>query len=125
MFGCVLENTIENTFSLCCSHFLTFSQLPNKYIISFLNRETQKNQNPKKKFIKFDQIQRRRKRGRRLGSITRRRRRQDRAAEVIGFDLEARSHGGGEDEHDQNGFIGDGFEHDGGAEAARLDQRWV
>ena len=33
VFGCVLENTIENTFSTCCSHFLTFSQLPNKYII--------------------------------------------------------------------------------------------
>ena len=43
---------------------LTFSQLPNKYIISFLNRETQKKQNPKKKFIKFGQIERRRKRER-------------------------------------------------------------
>ena len=52
MFGCVLENTIENTFSTSCSHFLTFSQLPNKYIISFLNTETQKKQNPEKIFIK-------------------------------------------------------------------------
>ena len=41
MFGCVVENTIENTFSTYYSHFLTFSQLPNKYIISFLNPETQ------------------------------------------------------------------------------------
>ena len=24
MFGCVLENTIENTFSTCCSHFLGY-----------------------------------------------------------------------------------------------------
>ena len=63
VFGCVLENTIKNTFSTCCSHFLSFSQLPNKYIISFLNIETQKKQNPeKKKFIKFGQIERRRKR---------------------------------------------------------------
>ena len=52
MFGCVLENTIENTFSTSCSHFLTFSQLPNKYIISFPNTETQKKQNPEKIFIK-------------------------------------------------------------------------
>ena len=49
VFGCVLENTIKNTFSTCCSHFLSFSQLPNKYIISFLNIETQKKQNPEKK----------------------------------------------------------------------------
>ena len=41
MFGCVVENTIKNTFSTYYSHFLTFSQLPNKYIISFLNPETQ------------------------------------------------------------------------------------
>ena len=49
VFGCVLENTIENKFFTCCSHFLKFSQLPNKYIISFLNTETQKKQNPEKK----------------------------------------------------------------------------
>ena len=49
VFGCVLENTIENTFSTCCTHFLTFSQLSNKYIISFLNIETQKKQNLEKK----------------------------------------------------------------------------
>ena len=36
VFSCVLENTIENTFSTCCSHFLTFSRLPNEYIISFI-----------------------------------------------------------------------------------------
>ena len=48
VFGCVLENTIENTFSTCCSHFLTFSQLPNKFIISFLNTET-KETKPRKK----------------------------------------------------------------------------
>ena len=43
--------------------------------------------------------------------------------EATGFSLEARLQGGGESEHDQTGFIGDGFEHDGGAEAARSDQR--
>jgi len=48
MFGCVAENNIENTFSSSFSHFLTFSQLPNKYIIPFLSRQTQK-QNPIKK----------------------------------------------------------------------------
>ena len=48
VFGCVLENTIENKFSTCCSHFLTFSQLPNKFIISFLNTET-KETKPRKK----------------------------------------------------------------------------
>ena len=44
MFGCVLENTIENTFSTCCSHFLTFSQLPNKHIMSFIPKITNKTQ---------------------------------------------------------------------------------
>ena len=44
MFDCVLENTIENTFSTCYSHFLTFSQLPNKYIISFIPKNTNKTQ---------------------------------------------------------------------------------
>ena len=38
MFGGVLESTIENTFSTCCSHFLTFSRLPN-------NRNTKKHRN--------------------------------------------------------------------------------
>ena len=42
VFGCVLENNIENT----------FSQLQNKYIISFINTKTQKKQNLEKKFIK-------------------------------------------------------------------------
>ena len=52
MFGCVLENTIENTFSTCCSHFLTFSRLPNEYIISFIPQNTIKIQ---KKIIKSRQ----------------------------------------------------------------------
>ena len=52
MFGCVLKNTIENTFSTCCSHFLTFSRLPNEYIISFIPQNTNKTQ---KKIIKFGQ----------------------------------------------------------------------
>ena len=49
MFGCVLENTIENTFSTCCSHFLTFSRLSNEYIISFISQNTNKT---RKKIIK-------------------------------------------------------------------------
>ena len=44
MFGCVLENTIKNTFSTCCSYFFTFSQLPNEYIISFISKNTNKTQ---------------------------------------------------------------------------------
>ena len=44
MFGCVLENTIENTFFTCCPHFLTFSRLPNEYIISFIPQNTNKTQ---------------------------------------------------------------------------------
>ena len=55
MFGCILENTIENTFSTYCSHFLTFSQLPNKYIISFLSPQSQKNKTQRKKIIKSGQ----------------------------------------------------------------------
>ena len=49
MFDCVLQNTIENTFSTYCSHFLTFSRLPNEYIISFISQNTNKTQ---KKIIK-------------------------------------------------------------------------
>ena len=52
MFGCVLENTIKNTFSTCCSHFLIFSRLPNEYIISFISQNTNKTQ---KKIIKSRQ----------------------------------------------------------------------
>ena len=52
MFGCVLENTIENTFSTCFSHFLTFSRLPNEYMISFIPQNTNKTQ---KKIIKSEQ----------------------------------------------------------------------
>ena len=44
MFGCVLENIIENTFSTCCLHFLTFSRLPNEYIMSFIPKNTNKTQ---------------------------------------------------------------------------------
>ena len=72
VFGCILENTIKNTFFTYCLHFLTFSQLSNKYIISFPNTETQKKQNPGKKFIKFGQIERKRRRERRLGLIQKR-----------------------------------------------------
>ena len=60
MFGCVIENIIKNTFSTCCTHFLlvahifylllTFSQLPNEYIISFIPQNTNETQ---KKIIKF------------------------------------------------------------------------
>ena len=53
MFGYVLENTIENTFSTCCSHFLTFSRLPNEYIISFIPQNTNKTQ---KKIIKSEHM---------------------------------------------------------------------
>ena len=52
MFGCVLKNTIENTFSTCCSHFLTFSRLSNEYIILFIPQNTNKT---KKKIIKSGQ----------------------------------------------------------------------
>ena len=63
MFGCVLENTIENTFSTCCSHFLTFSRLPNEYIIhSFLKTQTK----PKKKSSNLDTSCDRDRRGRRF-----------------------------------------------------------
>ena len=44
MFGCVLENTLENTFYTFCSYFLTFSRLPNEYIISFIPQNTNKTQ---------------------------------------------------------------------------------
>ena len=64
VFGCVLENTIENTFSTCCSHFLTFSRLPNEYIISFIPQYRNTNKTQKKK-IKSNQIERRRNRERR------------------------------------------------------------
>ena len=64
VFGCVLENTIENTFSTCCSHFLIFSRLPNEYIISFIPqyRNTNKTQ---KKIIKSKHFARSRSVGRR------------------------------------------------------------
>ena len=48
VFGYVLENTIENIFSTCCSHFLTFSRLPNKYIISFIPQYRNTNKTQKK-----------------------------------------------------------------------------
>ena len=49
VFGCILENIIENIFSTCCSHFLTFSQLLNKYIISFLSPQHKRNKTKEKK----------------------------------------------------------------------------
>ena len=49
VFGYVLENTIENTFSTCCSHFLTFSRLLNKYIISFIPQYKNTNKTQEKK----------------------------------------------------------------------------
>ena len=61
MFGCVLENTIENTFFTCCSHFLTFSRLPNEYIISFIPQNTKK---PIKKSSNLDKRRRDRDRDR-------------------------------------------------------------
>ena len=64
VFGCILENTIENTFSTCCSHFLTFSRLPKKYIISFIPQYRNTNKTQKKNIIKSGQIERRRKRER-------------------------------------------------------------
>ena len=99
---------------------LTFSQFPNKYIISFLNRETQKKQNPKKKIHQIRSNWEKKE-----------------EREATGFDIEVRSRNGGEGEHNQtriigDGFehnqtriIGDGFEHNGGAEVAQSNQRWV
>ena len=93
VFGCVLENTIKNTFFYL---LFTFSQLSNKYIISFLNTETQKKTKSRKKFIKFGQIERKRKRERgdwvwSRGKIVRWVRRWDCAAEArssgVGVDL--------------------------------------
>ena len=62
VFGCVLENTIEKTFSTCCSHFLTFSRLPNEYIISFIpqyrntNKTQKKNHQIRSNFLTFSQL---------------------------------------------------------------------
>ena len=67
MFGCVLESTIENTFSTCCSHFLTFSRLPNEYIISFISQNTNKTQ--KKKIIKSGHFARSRSALRAIGAV--------------------------------------------------------
>ena len=47
---------------------LTFSRLPNKYIISFIPQYKNKNKIQKKNIIKSGQIERKRKRERRLGS---------------------------------------------------------
>ena len=101
VFGCIFENIIKNTFSTCCSHFLTFSQLPNKYIILFLIDKHKRSKTQQNQFIKFGQIERRRKRERgdwvrSRGEIARQRRRRDCAAEATGFNLEAWLHGGGE-----------------------------
>ena len=80
MFGCILENTIENTFSTCCSHFLTFSQLPNKYIISFIPQYRNTNKTQKK--ISSNPVKLRERRlGSTKGEIARRRRRRDHATQ--------------------------------------------
>ena len=75
---------------------LTFSQLPNKYIISFHNTETQKKQNPEKKIHQI-----------RLNWEKKEER------EATGFDLEVRLCGGGKIERrwsrsllDRRGAIG-------------------
>ena len=52
------------------SNLVTFSRLPNKYIISFIRQYRNTNKTQKKKIIKSGQIERRRKRERRLGSTT-------------------------------------------------------
>lgn len=75
MFGCDVENITENTFSTCCSHFLTFSQLPNEYHFSIQNNKTQKKK--KNHQIRLEKNEDR-ERERRLGSTLRR----DRAAEA-------------------------------------------
>ena len=80
MFCCVLENTIENTFSTYWSHFLTFSQLPNKYIILFILQY--KNTNKTQKKISSNPVKLREE-GRERGNWVRRK---------------ARSRGGGEGE---------------------------
>ena len=97
MFGCIPKNALENIFQclvvflkiLQKTHFLLVAHIfsASKQIYNIISQSTtQKKQNPKKKkIIKSGQIERRRKRERRLGSIQRR----DRAAE-------ARLRGGGE-----------------------------
>ena len=47
VFGCILENTIENTFSTCCSHFLLVAHIfsASKQIYNIISQST----NPKKK----------------------------------------------------------------------------
>ena len=99
---------------------LTFSQLPNKYIISFLNIETQKKQNPGKKFIKSGHTETQKKQNteKKNSSNPIKLREEGREREATGFDLEARSHGGGEGKIerrwsrsllDQRGAIGAGM----------------
>ena len=77
VFGNISKNVLKNIFWCFWKYhrkhifylLLTFSQLLNKYIISFLNTETQKKQNLEKKFIKSGQIERRRKREVRSAAI--------------------------------------------------------
>ena len=94
MFCCVLENTIENTFSTYWSHFLTFSQLPNKYIILFILQYKNTNKTQKKISSNPVKLREGRERGNWVwsrGEIAQRMRRRDRAAEVrssgFGVDL--------------------------------------
>ena len=99
VFGCVLENTIENIFSTCCSHFLvakqiynsihssiqkhkqnpekkssnpvTFSRLPKKYIISFIPQYRNTNKTQKKKKKKSSNPVKLREEGREIGDWVR------------------------------------------------------
>ena len=54
VFGCILENALENPFLSCFSHFLTFSQLPNRYIIKSNKTQILNTQQKKKKIIKSE-----------------------------------------------------------------------
>ena len=57
VFGCILENTLKNPILSCFSHFLAFSQHPNKYIINSNKIQIHQNPNsqyPAKKFIKSE-----------------------------------------------------------------------
>ena len=49
VFGYILENALENPFLSCFSHFLTFSQLSNRYIIKSNKTQILNTQQKKKK----------------------------------------------------------------------------
>ena len=81
VFGCVLENTIENIFSTCCSHFLVAKQIYNSIHSSIQKHK----QNPEKKSSNPVKL---REEGREIGDWVR---------------WGARSRGGGEGEIAQRG----------------------